>query len=85
MAQGPTGFLHSIQGLGDGGTEFLLVFDDGNFSEDSTSLLTDYLARTPKEVLGKNLIGLRSRGLRGVRGVKSRVKGGPKLQPLSRK
>jgi oxalate decarboxylase family bicupin protein len=50
----PTGFPHSIQGLGDEGTEFLLIFDDGNFSEDSTFLLTDYLARTPKEVLSKN-------------------------------
>jgi oxalate decarboxylase/phosphoglucose isomerase-like protein (cupin superfamily) len=34
--------------------EFLLVFDDGNFSEDSTFLLTDYMARTPKSVLAKN-------------------------------
>jgi oxalate decarboxylase family bicupin protein len=50
----PTGFPHSIQGLGDDGCEFLLVFDDGNFSEDSTFLLTDYLSRTPKEVLSKN-------------------------------
>ena len=50
----PTGFPHSIQGLGEEGTEFLLIFDDGNFSEDSTFLLTDYLARTPKSVLSKN-------------------------------
>ncbi|KAG8627271.1 hypothetical protein KVT40_004754 [Elsinoe batatas] len=50
----PTGYPHSIQGLGDEGTEFLLIFDDGGFSEDSTFLLTDYLARTPKSVLGKN-------------------------------
>ena len=50
----PTGFPHSIQGLGPDGCEFLLVFDDGNFSEDSTFLLTDYLSRTPKEVLAKN-------------------------------
>ena len=50
----PTGFPHSIQGLGEDGCEFLLIFDDGNFSEDSTFLLTDYLSRTPKEVLSKN-------------------------------
>ncbi|KAK2754073.1 hypothetical protein FQN54_007242 [Arachnomyces sp. PD_36] len=50
----PTGFPHSIQGLGEEGTEFLLIFDDGNFSEDSTFLLTDYLARTPKSVMSKN-------------------------------
>ena len=36
------------------GTEFLLVFDDGSFSEDSTFLLTDWTAHIPKEVLAKN-------------------------------
>lgn len=50
----PTGYPHSIIGTGEEGTEFLLVFDDGNFSEDSTFLLTDYLARTPKDILAKN-------------------------------
>jgi len=50
----PPGFPHSIQGLGEDGCEFLLVFDDGNFSEDSTFLLTDWLAHTPREVLAKN-------------------------------
>jgi hypothetical protein len=32
----------------------LLIFDDGNFSEDSTSLLTDWLAHSDKNVLVKN-------------------------------
>jgi oxalate decarboxylase len=50
----PSGIPHSIQGLEDDGCEFLLVFDDGNFDEDSTFLLTDWLAHTPKEVLAKN-------------------------------
>lgn len=50
----PPGIPHSIQGMGDDGCEFLLVFDDGDFSEDSTFLLTDWLAHTPKEVLAKN-------------------------------
>ena len=52
----PTGIPHSIQGLGSevDGCEFLLVFDDGNFSEDSTFLLTDWLAHTPRDVLAKN-------------------------------
>lgn len=50
----PSGIPHSIQGLGDDGCEFLLVFDDGNFSEDSTFLLSDWLAHTPKEVIAKN-------------------------------
>ena len=50
----PPGIPHSIQGLEPEGTEFLLVFDDGNFSEDSTFLLTDWLRHTPREVLVKN-------------------------------
>lgn len=32
----PTGIPHSIQGLNPDGAEFLLVFDDGNFSEYET-------------------------------------------------
>jgi oxalate decarboxylase len=50
----PSGVPHSIQGIGDDGCEFLLVFDDGNFDENSTFLLTDWLAHTPKEILAKN-------------------------------
>ena len=50
----PAGTPHSIQGLGPDGCEFLLVFDDGNFSEFDTTLLTDWVAHTPKEVLAKN-------------------------------
>lgn len=50
----PTGRPHSIQGLGKGGCEFMLIFDDGNFSEDSTFLLSDWLAHTPREVVAKN-------------------------------
>jgi oxalate decarboxylase len=49
----PAGIPHSIQGLEEG-CEFLLVFDDGSFSEDSTFLITDWFAHTPKEVLAKN-------------------------------
>jgi oxalate decarboxylase len=50
----PTGIPHSIQGLGPDGAEFLLVFDDGNFSEFATVLLSDWMAHTPKDVLAKN-------------------------------
>jgi oxalate decarboxylase len=50
----PAGIPHSIQGLDDDGCEFLLVFDDGSFNEDETFLLTDWLSRTPKEILSKN-------------------------------
>ncbi|MGB2671383.1 MAG: cupin domain-containing protein [Candidatus Acidiferrum sp.] len=50
----PTGTPHSIQGLPPDGTEFLLVFDDGNFSEYETVLLTDWMAHTPPDVIAKN-------------------------------
>src|SRR6516225_5285737 len=50
----PSGIPHSVQGLEGDGCEFLLVFDDGHFSEDSTFSLTDWLAHTPREVLAKN-------------------------------
>ena len=50
----PSGHPHSLQGLAPNGTEFLLIFDDGNFSEESTFLLTDWLAHTPQSVLAEN-------------------------------
>ena len=50
----PPGLPHSIQGLDPNGTEFLLVFDDGKFSEEGTTLLTDWLIHTPREVVAKN-------------------------------
>src|ERR1700757_307898 len=50
----PAGFPHSIQGLGPDGTEFLLVFNQGAFSEDGTMLLSAWIAHTPPEVLAKN-------------------------------
>ena len=49
----PSGLPHAIQAL-DQGCEFLLVFDSGAFSEDTTFLLSDWLAHVPKEVLAKN-------------------------------
>jgi oxalate decarboxylase len=50
----PAGFPHSLQGLGPDGTEFLLVFDEGMFSEDTTLLLSDWMRHTPPSVLSKN-------------------------------
>src|SRR5712664_2407331 len=43
----PAGFPHSIQGLGpDDGCEFLLVFNEGMFSEDNTFLISEWSAHT---------------------------------------
>jgi oxalate decarboxylase len=50
----PAGVPHSIQGLNPDGCEFLLVFDDGDFDEDNTFLLSDWFKHTPNEVLSKN-------------------------------
>jgi len=50
----PTGIPHSIQGLSPAGCEFLLVFDDGKFSEANTTLISDWMRHTPCEVLAKN-------------------------------
>ncbi len=51
----PAGMPHSIQGLEGEGCEFLLVFDQGDFSEDDTFLLSEFLAHTPPEVVKKNM------------------------------
>src|SRR5580700_3705493 len=51
----PAGFPHSIQGLEGDGCEFLLVFDEGSFSEDDTFLLSEFLAHTSPEILQKNM------------------------------
>src|SRR3984957_19836645 len=44
----------SSQGLGPDGCRLLLLFDDGDFDEFHTFLITDWLSHTPKEVLAKN-------------------------------
>ncbi|KAJ7820791.1 oxalate decarboxylase [Mycena leptocephala] len=52
----PPGIPHSLQATNDSasGSEFILIFDDGAFSEDSTFLLTDWLSHVPAEVIQKN-------------------------------
>lgn len=49
----PPGIPHSIQGLAEG-CEFLLVFDDGGFSDLNTLSISDWFAHTPREVLSAN-------------------------------
>src|SRR5579864_2292118 len=58
----PSGVPHSIQGLAPDGAEFLLVFDDGGFSEFDTFQISDWMAHTPREVLAKNF-GISQRAL----------------------
>ena len=51
----PRGHGHSIEGLGPDGTTFMLVFDNGSFSEFATFSITDWLSQTPPEIVAKNL------------------------------
>lgn len=48
------GLPHSIQAL-DEGCEFLLIFSDPSFSDDSTFLLSDWFMHIPRDVLAANL------------------------------
>ncbi|KAF9264373.1 oxalate decarboxylase [Marasmius fiardii PR-910] len=52
----PPGIPHSLQATNDTeeGSEFLLIFPDGNFDENDTFLLTDWLSHVPFEVIQKN-------------------------------
>lgn len=76
----PAGIPHSIQGLEEG-CEFLLVFDDGGFSEDATFLITDWLAHTPRGVLAKNL-DVAEEGLAGLPDGERYIFPGPPPGPL---
>ncbi|KAI0290364.1 oxalate decarboxylase [Russula brevipes] len=52
----PPGIPHSLQATADipEGSEFLLVFPDGTFSDTATFSVTDWLSHVPKEVIAKN-------------------------------
>ena len=50
----PRGHGHSIQGIGTAPCLFLLVFDNGYFSEFGTFSISDWVGHTPAEVLEKN-------------------------------
>jgi oxalate decarboxylase len=50
----PRGHGHSVQCLGNKPCHFILVFDNGYFSEFGTFSITDWIGHTPKELLAKN-------------------------------
>lgn len=43
----PRGWGHSIEGIGPSTAKFLLIFNDGTFSEGATFSITDWLSHTP--------------------------------------
>ena len=51
----PKGHGHALQCLGPGDAHFVLVFDDGEFSEFGTFSITDWLGHTPAAVVSRNL------------------------------
>ena len=50
----PRGHGHSIQGLGPDECQFILVFDNGYFSEFGTFSISDWIGHVPAEVLARN-------------------------------
>jgi oxalate decarboxylase len=60
----PPGIPHSIQGLEEG-CEFLLVFDDGSFTDNNTLSISDWFSRTPRDVLAANF-GVPERAFDGI-------------------
>jgi oxalate decarboxylase len=50
----PRGHGHMLQCLGDRPCHFILIFDNGYFSEFGTFSITDWLGHTPKSLLAKN-------------------------------
>jgi oxalate decarboxylase len=50
----PRGHGHVIQTLGEKPCRFILVFDNGYFSEFGTFSITDWMGHAPKELLAKN-------------------------------
>jgi oxalate decarboxylase len=51
----PRGHGHALQCLGNEESHFILIFDNGAFSEYGTFSITDWLGHTPPEVLAKSL------------------------------
>lgn len=50
----PKGYGHSIQATGTQESHFILIFDNGNFSEDHTFSITDFIASTPAHIVAQN-------------------------------
>jgi len=51
----PSGWGHSIRGIGSSECHFILIFDDGAFAEEHTLSITDWLAQTSPAVVSQSL------------------------------
>jgi oxalate decarboxylase len=73
----PRGYPHSLECLGDKPCHFILIFDNGYFSEFGTFSVTDWLGKAPKSLLAKNF-GLPESSFEGFpKGEKYFTKGSP--------
>ena len=84
----PRGHGHSIQGLGPDGCDFILVFDNGYFSDFGTFSITDWIGHVPAEVLAKNFAcaGLDLRQIsRRKKSTSSRVRCRRRCRPIPRR
>src|SRR5436305_1469785 len=50
----PRGYAHMLETLGDEPCHFVLIFDNGYFSEYGTFSISDWIGHTPKPLLAKN-------------------------------
>ena len=51
----PRGYGHMIQTLGEDECHFILAFDNGYFSENATFSVSDWIVRTPREIVAASL------------------------------
>jgi len=51
----PRGHPHVLEALGDEPCHFLLIFDNGYFTEYGTFSISDWMARLPRDILAKSL------------------------------
>lgn len=51
----PRGYGHSIQGVGPGECHFILIFDNGDFSEEHTFSITDFISCVPADIAAQSL------------------------------
>lgn len=77
----PRGHGHSIQAIGDEECRFMLIFDNGTFSEFSTFSVTDWLAHAPRELVARNL-GVPASELTSLPGKEVYIATGPVPGPL---
>ncbi|QES88437.1 cupin domain-containing protein [Rhizosphaericola mali] len=51
----PKGYGHVLQGVGVESSHFILIFDNGNFSEDHTFSITDFVSSVPSAIAAQSL------------------------------